>query len=39
MQFSANGKRLNWRRDLDEMYTVHITVPQGVSTLEAKLTW
>jgi len=37
LQFSANGKRLNWRRDLDEMYTVHITVPQGVSTLEAKL--
>src|SRR6478609_4637323 len=32
-----NGKRLSWRRDLDEMYTIHVTVPQGASTLEAKL--
>jgi predicted metalloprotease with PDZ domain len=37
LQFFANGKRLTWRRDLDEMYTVHVTVPQGASTLEAKL--
>src|SRR6267154_4937350 len=37
LQFFANGKRLTWRRDLDEMYTLHVTVPQGVSTLEAKL--
>ncbi|HEY2232429.1 MAG TPA: M61 family peptidase [Candidatus Angelobacter sp.] len=37
LMFFANGKRLNWRRDLDEMYTIHVTVPQGVSTLEAKL--
>ncbi|HEV8494627.1 MAG TPA: hypothetical protein VGR76_20280, partial [Candidatus Angelobacter sp.] len=37
LQFFANGKRLSWRRDLDEMYTVHVMVPQGVSTLEAKL--
>jgi predicted metalloprotease with PDZ domain len=37
LMFFANGKRLNWRRDLDEMYTIHLTVPQGVSTLEAKL--
>jgi predicted metalloprotease with PDZ domain len=37
LMFFANGKRLNWRRDLDEMYTIHVTVPQGVSTLQAKL--
>ena len=37
LQFFADGKRLTWRRDLDEMYTIHVTVPQGVSTLEAKL--
>jgi predicted metalloprotease with PDZ domain len=37
LMFFANGKRLTWRRDLDEMYTIHVTVPQGVSTLEAKL--
>jgi predicted metalloprotease with PDZ domain len=37
MEFSANGQRLNWRRDLDEMYMFHVTVPQGVTTLEARL--
>jgi predicted metalloprotease with PDZ domain len=37
LQFFANGQRLTWRRDLDEMYTIHLTVPQGVSTLEARL--
>jgi predicted metalloprotease with PDZ domain len=37
MQFFANGQRLNWRRDLDEMYMFHVTVPQGVTTLEARL--
>jgi predicted metalloprotease with PDZ domain len=37
MQFFANGQRLNWRRDLDEMYMFHVTVPPGVTTLEARL--
>jgi predicted metalloprotease with PDZ domain len=37
LQFSANGQRLNWRRDLDEMYMFHVTVPQGVTTLDARL--
>src|SRR6476620_12627046 len=37
LMFFANGKRLTWRRDLDEMYTIHVTVPQGISMLEAKL--
>ena len=33
LKFFANGQRLNWRRDLDEVYTFHVTVPAGVSTL------
>jgi predicted metalloprotease with PDZ domain len=37
VQFFANGQRLAWRRDLDEMYTFHVTVPPGVTTLEARL--
>src|ERR1700682_1002168 len=37
VQFFANGQRLAWRRDLDEMYTFHVTVPSGVTTLEARL--
>jgi predicted metalloprotease with PDZ domain len=37
MEFFANGQRLNWRRDLDEMYMFHVTIPQGVTTLDARL--
>src|SRR4029077_17685840 len=37
LQFFVNGQRLSWRRDLDEMYLIHVTVPQGVTTLEARL--
>jgi predicted metalloprotease with PDZ domain len=37
LQFFANGQRLNWRRDLDEMYMFHVTVPPGVTTLDARL--
>jgi predicted metalloprotease with PDZ domain len=37
LKFFANGQRLTWRRDLDEMYTIYLTVPQGVTALEAQL--
>jgi len=37
LKFFANGQRLTWRRNLDEMYEFHVTVPQGVTTLEATL--
>lgn len=37
LEFFANGQRLPWRRDLSDMYTFNLTIPQGVSTLEAKL--
>lgn len=30
----ANGKQLPWRRDLREMYAVHLEVPAGVSQLD-----
>lgn len=30
----ANGKQLAWRRDLREMYAVHLDVPAGVSQLD-----
>src|SRR2546423_7749353 len=36
LQFYADGQRLTWRRDLVEMFTVHVNVPAGVSTLEAR---
>src|SRR5215472_15141640 len=37
IKFFANGQRLSWRRDLDEMYEIHVTVPQGVTTLDAQV--
>ena len=30
----GNGQRLAWRRDLRDMYAVHLEVPAGVSTLD-----
>jgi predicted metalloprotease with PDZ domain len=35
IEFTANGKPLAWRRDLVDMYALHMDVPQGVSTLNA----
>ncbi len=37
MKFSSGGKTIPWRRDLVEMFTIHVDVPAGVSTLEADL--
>ena len=34
--FSANGKTIPWRRDLQDMYAFHLTVPAGVRTLTAR---
>ncbi len=31
---SAHGKPLRWRRDLREMYAIHLDVPAGVSQLD-----
>ena len=35
--FTANGQRLIWRRDLLDMYTLHVTLPPGTSKVEATL--
>ena len=35
--FTANGQQIPWVRDDVNMFAFHITVPQGVSTLNVKL--
>jgi predicted metalloprotease with PDZ domain len=30
---SDSGQRIEWRRDLEDMFTLHMTVPAGVKTL------
>ncbi|HKF21633.1 MAG TPA: M61 family peptidase [Candidatus Angelobacter sp.] len=37
LQFYARGQRLPWRRNLDDMYTFELAVPDGASNLEARL--
>ena len=37
LRFTANGKVLAWRRDLVDMYALHLDVPQGASAVEASL--
>ena len=37
VEFFANGQRLTWRRDLKDMYTFHLRVPQGATTIDARL--
>lgn len=32
--FTANGKVLNWRRDLADMYAIHLDIPAGVDQLD-----
>lgn len=31
---TANGKQLPWRRDLDDMFTLHLDVPAGVQSVD-----
>ena len=35
--FSANGHTLAWRRDDVNMFALHLTIPDGVRTLDAKV--
>ena len=35
--FTANGQTLPWRRDDEDLYEFHVTVPKGVTTLHAHL--
>jgi len=37
LKFTANGQALNWRRDLLDMFTIHVEVPPGVTNVEASL--
>ena len=37
LQFYAGSQRLTWQRDLAEMYSIKVNIPQGASTLEARL--
>ncbi len=34
LKISANGQRLAWKRDLEEMYHIHVVVPAGVTSLD-----
>lgn len=34
MVIEADGKQLAWRRDLREMYAIHVDVPQGLTQLD-----
>ena len=36
LKFSGNGKAIPWRRDLVDMFTFHLDIPQGVSSLDVK---
>ncbi|MDL2356601.1 MAG: peptidase M61 [Pseudomonadota bacterium] len=36
LKFSANGKPIEWVRDPVQVHAFHVTVPAGVSTLEAE---
>ena len=35
LKFTANGKTIPWRRDLLDVFTFHVDVPDGVASLEA----
>jgi predicted metalloprotease with PDZ domain len=35
--FTADGKTLPWRRDNEDLYEFHVTIPAGVTTLHAHL--
>ena len=36
MKFNGGGKTIPWRRDLVEMFSFHLDIPQGVTTLNAE---
>src|SRR5271168_713337 len=37
MKFSGDGKTISWRRDLVEMFSIHVDIPQGVTTLNENI--
>ena len=36
VEIYGNGQRIAWRRDLTDLYALHLTVPAGVDTLELR---
>lgn len=36
LKFSGNGKAIPWRRDLADMFTFHLNIPQAVNVLDVK---
>ena len=36
LKFEADGKTIPWRRDLLDVYTFHVDIPDGVSQLDAR---
>jgi predicted metalloprotease with PDZ domain len=37
LRFTSGGRTLSWRRDLVDMFTIHVEVPAGVNSVEASL--
>ena len=37
LKFSAAGKTIPWRRDLTDMFAMHLEIPPGVTTLDVNL--
>jgi predicted metalloprotease with PDZ domain len=37
LQMSANGQRVDWRRDADDMFKFHLDVPAGADAVEVSL--
>lgn len=37
LEFFAKGQRLTWRRQLDDMFAFDLNIPEGATTLEARL--
>jgi predicted metalloprotease with PDZ domain len=37
LKFAANGRTLTWRRDPDNMYAFHLTIPSGANSLDVSL--
>lgn len=36
LKFTANGKRIPWKRDPLDVYTINVVVPEGVSSLKVE---
>lgn len=37
LKFTANGQRLAWHRDPDDMFAIHLDIPSGVTSISAHI--